>query len=161
MCGVTDCPTLPSGIPDRNTFVQAEWKDEWFNRWSTRFLAKYANDYTHYKNYDVKLLPSDNTYTQQEVYLSFANKIQLFRWWDVSVAYDYQYNTLSRENRLLDTGSDHFYRHSHWLSAATAFNFKEYLRLQASVLMTAVQNDKSQISTLFCTKSDLGIRARQ
>ena len=23
---------------DRNTFVQAEWKDEWFNRWSTRRL---------------------------------------------------------------------------------------------------------------------------
>ena len=135
---------------DRNTFVQAEWKDEWFNRWSTRFLAKYANDYTHYKNYDVKLLPSDNTYTQQEVYLSFANKIQLFRWWDVSVAYDYQYNTLSRENLLLKAGSEHFYRHSHWLSAATAFNFKEYLRLQASVLMTAVQNDKSQISNDKC-----------
>ena len=131
---------------DRNTFAQAEWQDEWFDRWSTRVLAKYANDYTHYKNYDIKLLPSDNEYVQQEMYLSFANKVQLFRWWDLSEAYDYQYNTLDRENLLLKAGPEYFYRHSHWLSAATAFNIKEYLRLQASVLMTAISNQQSAVS---------------
>ena len=82
---------------DRNSFVQATWQDEWFDRWSTRLLVKYANDYTHYKNYDERLLPSDNEYTQQEVYLSLANKVQLFKWWDVSLAYDYQFNTLKRD----------------------------------------------------------------
>lgn len=131
---------------DRNTFVQAQWQDEWFDRWSTRFLAKYANDFTHYKNYDERLLPSNNRYTQQEVYLSFANKFRVFNWWDLSLAYDYQYNTLARENLLLEDGVDHFARHSHWLSAATAFNVKEYLRLQASVLMTAVSNQPSAVS---------------
>jgi len=131
---------------DRNTFVQGQWQDEWFGRWSTRLLFKYANDYTHYKNYDVKLLPSDNEYLQQEVYLSLANKVQIFNWWDVSVAYDYQYNALNRENLLLDDSKEFFDRHSHWLSAATALNIKEYLRLQASVLMTAIQNRKSKIS---------------
>jgi len=125
---------------DRNTFVQAEWQDEWFNRWSTRVLAKWANDYTHYKNYDERLLPSDNVYLQQELYLSFANKVQIFNWWDVSMAYDYQYNVLDRSNLLIETGPEHFGRHSHWLSAATAMNIKEYLRMQASVLMTAVDN---------------------
>ena len=123
---------------DRNTFVQATWQDEWFNRWSTRLLAKYANDYTHYQNYDERLLPSNNEYVQQEAYLSLANKVQLFNWWDLSLAYDYQYNALNRENLLLNEGKEFFDRHSHWLSAATAFNVKEYLRLQASVLMTAV-----------------------
>ena len=123
---------------DRNTFVQGQWQDEWFDRWSTRVLVKYANDYTHYLNYDVKLLPSDNEYLQQEVYLSLANKVQVFKWWDVSLAYDYQYNTLARENLLLNAPQEHFNRHSHWLSAATAFNVEEYLRLQASVLMTQV-----------------------
>ena len=49
---------------DRNNFIQAEWQDEWFNRWSTRVLAKWANDYTHYKNYDERLLPSDNANLQ-------------------------------------------------------------------------------------------------
>lgn len=128
---------------DRNTFVQAQWQDEWFNRWSTRFLAKYANDFTHYQNYDERLLPSNNKYTQQEAYLSFANKFRIFSWWDLSLAYDYQFNALARENLLLEDGADHFARHSHWLSAATAFNFKEYLRAQASVLMTAVINQQS------------------
>ena len=123
---------------DRNTFVQAQWQDEWFKRWSTRVLLKYANDYTHYKNYDERLLPSNNEYLQQEAYLSLANKVQLFNWWDMSLAYDYQYNTLARENLLLENSKEYFYRHSHWLSAATAFNVREYLRLQASVLMTAV-----------------------
>ena len=131
---------------DRNTFVQAQWQDEWFNRWSTRLLLKYANDYTHYQNYDIKLLPSNNEYLQQEAYLSFANKVQLFNWWDVSVAYDYQYNTLKRDEWVSGITDERFYRHSHWLSAATAFNIKEYLRLQASVLMTQITNHKSQIT---------------
>ncbi len=123
---------------DRNTFVQGQWQDEWWNRWSTRVLLKYANDFTHYKNYDERLLPSNNRYLQQEVYTSFANKVQVFNWWDVSLAYDYQFNSLNRENLLLVDSKEYFYRHSHWLSAATAFNIKEYLRMQASVLMTAV-----------------------
>ena len=131
---------------DRNSFVQAQWQDEWFGRWSTRLLAKYANDYTHYKNYDERLLPSNNEYTQQEVYLSLANKVQVFNWWDLSLAYDYQYNTLDRTNLLLDDSKESFLRHSHWLSAATALNIKEYLRMQASVLMTAVDQNKPRVT---------------
>ena len=129
---------------DRNTFVQAEWQDEWFNRWSTRLLAKYANDYTHYQNYDERLLPSNNEYVQQEVYVSLANKVRIFNWWDASLAYDYQYNALNRANLLVEAAPENFSRHSHWLSAATALNIKEYLRIQASVLMTSIGN--SQLS---------------
>ena len=131
---------------DRNTFVQGTWQDEWFNRWSTRLLIKYANDYTHYQNYDVKLLPANNEYLQQEVYISLANKVQIFNWWDMSVAYDYQYNTLRRDEWVSGATDQWFSRHSNWLSAATAFNIKEYLRLQASVLMTAISNQQSVIS---------------
>ncbi len=128
---------------DRNTFVQGQWQDEWWNRWSTRVLFKYANDYTQYRNYDERLLPSNNRYLQQEAYLSLANKVQVFNWWDVSLAYDYQFNSLNRENLLLVDSKEYFYRHSHWLSAATAFNVKEYLRMQASVLMTAVNQQST------------------
>lgn len=131
---------------DRNSFVQAQWQDEWFGRWSTRFLAKYANDFTHYQNYDERLLPSNNKYTQQEVYLSLANKVEVFNWWDLSLAYDYQYNTLNRRNLLLEDAPESFSRHSHWLSAATALNIKEYLRMQASVLMTAVDQNKPRVT---------------
>ena len=131
---------------DRNSFVQAEWQDEWFNRWSTRVLAKWANDYTHYINYDERLLPSNNEYLQQELYFSFANKVQLFNWWDASLAYDYQYNTLDRSNLLIEAAPEYFSRHSHWLSVATAMNIKEYLRLQASVLMTAVDHNTPRVT---------------
>ena len=149
---------------DRNTFVQAEWQDEWFNRWSTRLLAKYANDYTHYQNYDERLLPSNNEYVQQEVYLSFANKVRIFNWWDASLAYDYQYNSLTRENRLLENSTEHFARHSHWLSAATALNIKEYLRVQASVLMTSIVNSTKFTPGVFLSlrpypKIDLSLNA--
>ena len=128
---------------DRNSFVQAQWQDEWFGRWNTRLLAKYANDYTHYQNYDERLLPANNEYLQQEVYVSLANKVQLLRWWDLSVAYDYQYNTLTKHELITSGAEEYHTRHSHWLSAATAFNIKEYLRLQASVLMTAISDQQS------------------
>ena len=131
---------------DRNTFVQGQWQDEWFGRWSTRLLAKYANDFTHYKNYDDRLLPADNKYLQQEFYLSLANKVQIFNWWDLSVAYDYQYNTLRKDELVSGVTDERFARHSHWLSAATAFNIKEYLRLQASVLLTQITNVQSPIA---------------
>ena len=118
---------------DRNSFVQATWQDELFDRWSIRVNAKYANDYTRYINNDDKLIRVENQYLQQEVYLTLANKVRLFDWWDVSAAYDIQYNTLG----LYMTA----HRWTHWLSAATAINVKNYLRIQASVLGTFVNEE--------------------
>ena len=119
---------------DRNSFVQATWQDELFNRWSVRVNAKYANDYTRYINNDDKLIHVENQYLQQEAYLTMAHKVRIFDWWDVSAAYDLQYNALSM---FADA-----HRWTHWLSAATAINIKNYLRVQASVLGTFV-NDKT------------------
>ena len=120
---------------DRNSFVQATWQDELFNRWSVRVNAKYANDYTRYINNDDKLIRVENQYLQQEFYFTMAHKVRIFDWWDVSAAYDVQYNQLSM---FLDA-----HRWTHWLSAATAINIKNYLRLQASVLGTFVNDAKS------------------
>ena len=120
---------------DRNSFVQASWQDELFNRWSVRVNAKYANDYTRYINNDDKLIRVENQYLQQEFYFTMAHKVRIFDWWDVSAAYDVQYNQLSM---FLDA-----HRWTHWLSAATAINIKNYLRLQASVLGTFVNDAQS------------------
>ena len=117
---------------DRNSFVQATWQDELFNRWSVRANMKYANDYTRYINNDDKLIRVENQYLQQEFYFTMAHKVRIFDWWDVSAAYDVQYNQLSM---FLDA-----HRWTHWLSAATAINVKNYLRVQASVLGTFVKD---------------------
>ena len=119
---------------DRNSFVQATWQDELFNRWSVRANMKYANDYTRYINNDDKLIRVENQYLQQEFCFTMAHKVRIFDWWDVSAAYDVQYNQLSM---FLDA-----HRWTHWLSAATAINVKNYLRLQASVLGTFVNDEK-------------------
>ena len=117
---------------DRNSFVQATWQDELLHRWSVRFNAKYASDYTRYINNDDKLIHVENQYLQQEVYLTMANKVRIFDWWDISAAYDMQYNHLSM---YLDA-----HRFTHWLSFTTALNIKNYLRVQASALGTFVDN---------------------
>ena len=119
---------------DRNSFVQASWQDELFNRWSVKVNAKYANDYTRYINNDDKLIHVENQYLQQEAYLTMAHKVRIFDWWDVSAAYDLQYNALSM---FADA-----HRWTHWLSAATAVNIQNYLRIQASILGTFVNDEQ-------------------
>ena len=47
---------------------------------------------------------------------------------------------------LIEAEPEHFNRHSHWLSAATAMNIQEYLRLQASILMTAVDQNTPRVT---------------
>ena len=120
---------------DRNSFVQATWQDELMKRWSVRVNAKYANDYTRYINNDDKMIHVENQYLQQELYLTIANKVRIFDWWDVSAAYDMQYNSLSMYL--------HAERVTHWLSMATAMNIRNYLRIQASVLGTFVKDGRA------------------
>ncbi len=117
---------------DKNGFVQAAWQDEFFSCWQAKINAKYACDWTRYQNNDTNLLRVDNRFLQQELYLTWANKVQLFPWWDVAAAYDIQYNSLH-----LHTEAS---RLSHWLSAATAFNIQNYLRIQAGLLGTFIQD---------------------
>lgn len=119
---------------DRNAFFQASWQDQFFERWDIKANAKYANDFTHYINNDEKLLKTDNTYVQQEAYVTISNKVAVFNWWDLALAYDYQWNSLSEHLSAR--------RHSHWLSLATAMNVANHLRIQASILGTFV-NDKN------------------
>lgn len=127
-------------LRDRNAFVQMQWQDCLFDKWHLRFSAKYANDYTHYENLDTRLLPSSNYYTQQEVYASLTQMVNLFRWWDISLAYDIQYNRLDRKELIQSYRPECFIRISHYISLASAWNIKDHLRIQASVLMTHIDS---------------------
>ncbi len=130
---------------DRDGFLQVSWQDEFLHRWQTKINAKYACDWTRYQNNDTNLLRVDNRFLQQELYLTWANKVQLFPWWDIAAAYDVQYNNLQLHMNAA--------RLSHWLSAAMAFNIKEYLRIQAGVLGTFIQENLTPQATAKFTPS--------
>lgn len=121
---------------DRDMFLQSTWQDEFFNRWAVKVNAKYAYDHTRYVNNDSKLQRVDNTYNQQEIYLSWANKVAVFNWWDLSLSYDLQWNGLSNYINAS--------RFSHWLSLATAFNVYDYLRIQAGILGTFINEENRE-----------------
>lgn len=114
---------------DLNTFWQASWQKslgEWF---STRWLAKYAYYKTHYENRDTTRLPVDNTYYQQELYLSSANVIELRPHWSASLSYDLRWNKLNSSTYRFAFPT----RFTHMLSLATAIDH-QHLKVQASVV---------------------------
>lgn len=115
---------------DRNSFVQGMFEYDITSALSTRLNAKYAFDYTHYVNNDDKLIHVDNIYKQREVYVSLANRYKILRGWDVSLAYDYQWNELSEYKEAS--------RHTHWISLATAYALGDCFKVQASALATIV-----------------------
>ena len=121
---------------DRNSFVQGMWEYNFSNRYSTKVNAKYAFDYTRYVNNDDKLIHVDNIYKQREMYLSWANKYKLLPNWEVSAAYDFQWNELT-EYMNVD-------RTTHWVSAATAFSVRDCFKVQASALATIVNEENRE-----------------
>ena len=62
---------------DNNTFVQGSWQKDLTDRFTLRILGKYARYRTHYLNRDTTQLTVDNTYRQQEAYLSAVNVVEL------------------------------------------------------------------------------------
>ena len=119
---------------DRNSFAQGMFEYDLAPKWQTKVNAKYAFDYTRYVNNDDKLIHVDNIYKQREVYLSWANKYEPLDNWDLSMAYDFQWNGLSE---YMDVS-----RTTHWLSMATAYSYGDCFKMQASGLMTYVNEEK-------------------
>lgn len=121
---------------DRNSFIQGTLTNKWNNRFRTLFNTKYAYDYTHYENQDAKLIQTKNTYKQKEFYFSCANLFNLMKNWEVSLAYDFQWNTLDA-TFYMPTESDGTFpyptRFTNIVALASAFEWHR-LKLQASVL---------------------------
>jgi outer membrane cobalamin receptor len=118
---------------DRNFFVQGSFQQQIGKRYDLLINAKYANDRMRYLNPDTTLMYIDNTFTQQEIYLSTAHQYHLLPVWDVSLSADYQWNTL-------DAGLQDFVyprRHTALVALATALEWKQ-LKAQASLLGTFV-----------------------
>ena len=67
------------------------------------------------------------------MYISLANKYEILKNWDVSLSYDFQWNGLSEYMEVE--------RFTHWLSVATAYSLADCLKMQASGLMTYVDEE--------------------
>ena len=118
---------------DRNSFAQGTLQHRFSRKLQLKANMKYAYDYTHYVNNDEKLIAVDNIYKQQEIYLSAALCYDLMKWWQWSVAYDFQWNKLSEYADV--------HRNTHWASVATALTLPRRLKLQASLLGTFIDEE--------------------
>ena len=123
---------------DRNFFTQASLTHEINQKYSLMVNAKYANDYMRYLNPDTTLMYIDNTFRQQEIYASVANRYSIIPTWDVSLASDFQWNTLdaSLQNFI------HPQRLTTLVALATSFEIWKF-KAQASMLGTFV-NEKAK-----------------
>ncbi len=121
---------------DTNSFIQGSFTNRWTPKFRSLVNAKYADDRTRYENRDVKLIQTKNTYRQKEFYVSCANLYNILDNWEVSLAYDFQWNTLDAAF-YLPTQSDGTFpyptRYSHMAALATAFEWGRF-KGQASVL---------------------------
>ena len=122
---------------DLNTFVQSHFYKSWGDWLSTRWQAKYAYYQTHYVNRDSTQHQVDNTYRQQEFYLSTANVLEMMPGWSASLSYDLKWNSL-RANTY------NFAKPTRWsnlVSVATAIDYL-HVKAQASLLGTFIRDER-------------------
>ena len=135
-------------------------------KYKLQLNGKFAYDYTHYLSRDTvqflqenvtKKMQFDNTYYQQDWYLSVVNMYSILPVWDVSLSVDFQYNKLNAVMRGVGTPFTFPQRYTTWAALATALNLGKW-KLQADVLGTfvieKVRNnvqapDKSELSPAF------------
>jgi outer membrane cobalamin receptor len=122
---------------DTDFFSQGSFFKKWGDyRLNASF--KYAYDYLHYLSdprLDVSTMYVDNHYKQQEAYLSVAQSYEIFKWWDVDLAADWQYNTLDAD--LVNF----VYPSRNTLLAALSTSLRwTRLKLQGSLLYTFVDD---------------------
>ncbi len=123
-------------IDDNNSFVQGMFTKEFSKNYRMRALGKYSYYLTKYVNKDTTVLMIDNVYRQQELYLSTSNLYSIRRNWDVSMAYDFQWNKMDAEMY----GFVYPRRYSHMLSLATDYALGP-LKMQASVVLTHIDDE--------------------
>jgi outer membrane cobalamin receptor len=128
---------------DRNFFMQGSFRKQITPKYDLLVNMKYANDRMRYLNPDTTLMYIDNTFVQQEMYVSVANKYEILTHWSVDLSVDYQWNTLNASLQ------DFVYpkRNTALAALATAFEWNR-LKAQASLLGTFVNEKTSPPSPL-------------
>ena len=128
---------------DRNAFVQGNFTKRVLKAYDVQGNAKYSNDMMRYLNPDTTLMYIDNTFIQQEIYLSLAQRLAIVGAkglvphktlnWDIALSADWQWNYL--EGTMVNFVFPE--RNTVLVSAATQLDWT-YIKAQASVLGTFV-----------------------
>ena len=126
---------------DKNAFIQSQYKKEFSRQWVFRTSAKWNWSYQHYldpaiKNNEGK---TENSYYQQEYYLSASVLYRLLNNLSFSLSTDGSINTMNAN--MADFA--HPTRYS-WLTAIAGKYVNEWFTLSASALATVIneQADK-------------------
>lgn len=119
---------------DRNFFTQASWQKSVSKHYDLLINLKYARDFMRYLNPDTTLLYIDNSFLQQELYVSVANKFSISSDWDVALSTDWQHNAL----RSTMAGFMSPLRNTALVALASSLNLR-LVKVQGSVLATHVK----------------------
>lgn len=134
---------------DQNFFVQGDYMAQFTDRYHFQFKAKFAYDRMHYLARDTTTVlgetvtesaQSDDTYYQQELYLSMIHMYNIKSWWDVSASVDLQWNKLNGRRRGIATKFPYPRRYTTLVSLATSFDFGK-LKMMASGLASFVNEE--------------------
>ncbi|MBO3099311.1 TonB-dependent receptor plug domain-containing protein [Gelidibacter pelagius] len=125
----------PQRLWDRNNFLQADYKHQFGETYAIKVRGKYGDDYSRYLDPEIVTTTGflENTYDQQEYYLSLVHTYKVKPYWTLSLATDVQHNAMQ----------SNMYRFAYPKRTtllnvlASDFNFKR-LTIQASLLSTGV-----------------------
>ena len=98
-------------------------------------MVKYAYYRTHYLNNDSTQLPIDNTYYQQETYLTTSHVYEILPSWSASLSYDFRWNKLNANSYRFSFPT----RQSHLVALATAVDYT-HVKAQASLLASVISD---------------------
>ncbi|MCH5307826.1 MAG: TonB-dependent receptor [Prevotella sp.] len=128
---------------DHNIFTQGRFQKSFGNRFTTQWLAKYAYYDTRYANRDTTMLQVDNSYWQQELYLSTSNVYDVLpQLWSVSLSYDFKWNKLLSNARQFAKPT----RYSNYVSLATALSLGR-IKMQGSILATMINDHVERVAS--------------
>jgi outer membrane cobalamin receptor len=130
---------------DRNGFIQTSLDGSVNNLYSYSVKVKYANDFLRYADYDPQTVQIDNSFWQQNIYTSLANKFSAFKWWDISFATDFTASFLKTNRRDMTISPQRF----EGLAALSNHFYFNSAKIQASVLNTTIKSSGQKIINKF------------
>lgn len=119
---------------DRNFFLQGSAQKASENeRYEWMVNGKYARDYMRYLNPDTTLMYIDNSFYQDEIYLSTSHRYRILQEWEMAASIDWQWDKLDSDmSRFVNP------RRNTLLGAVATSWHKNGLKAQASLLLTEV-----------------------